>query len=40
LSSKQTAPVFAAVGLLRDEAVIAKVQSDFSELGSRGPPVL
>jgi hypothetical protein len=40
LSSSQSAPVFAAVGLLRDEAVIAKVQSDFSELGSRGPPVL
>ena len=40
LSSSQSAPVFAAVGLLRDEAVIAMVQSDFSELGSRGPPVL
>jgi hypothetical protein len=40
LSSSQSAPVFAAVGLLRDEAVIARAQFDFSELGSRGPPVL
>lgn len=40
LSSSQTAPVFSAVDLLRDEAVIARVQNDFSELGSRGPPVL
>lgn len=40
LSSGQATPVFAAVGLLRDEAVIAKVQFHFSELGSRGPPVL
>jgi hypothetical protein len=40
LSSCQAAPVFAAVGLLSDEAVIAKVQFDVSELGSRGPPVL
>ncbi len=40
LNSSQATPVFAAVGLLRDEAVIARVQFNFSELGSRGPPVL
>jgi hypothetical protein len=40
VNSSQATPVFAAVSLLRDEAVIAKVQFDFSELGSRGPPVL
>jgi hypothetical protein len=40
LSSSQTAPVFAAVSLLRDKDAVAKAQFDFSELGSRGPPVL
>lgn len=40
LSSNQSAPVFAAVSLLRDEDVVAKAHFDFSELGSRGPPLL
>jgi hypothetical protein len=40
VSASQTAPVFAAIGLLREEDVVAKVRFDFSELGSRGPPVL
>ena len=40
VNSSQAAPVFAAVSLLRDEAIVAKVHFDFSELGSRGPPVL
>jgi hypothetical protein len=39
-STIQAAPVFAAVGLLREEDVIAKTRFDFSELGIRGPPVL
>jgi len=38
--SSQAAPVFAAVGLLREEAVVAKARLYFSELGIRGPPVL
>ena len=40
VSSVQAAPVFAAIGLLREEDVIAKTRFDFSELGIRGPPVL
>jgi hypothetical protein len=39
-STVQTAPVFAAIGLLREEDVIAKTRFDFSELGIRGPPAL
>ena len=38
--SSQAAPVFAAIGLLREEDVIAKARFDFSERGIRGPPVL
>ena len=33
-------PFFAAVGLLREERVLAKARLDFSDLGIRGPPVL
>jgi len=40
ISSGQTAPVFAAIGFLREDDVVAKARFDFSELGSRGPPVL
>jgi hypothetical protein len=40
VSSSQAAPVFTAIGLLREEDVIAKARFDFSELGSRGPPAL
>jgi hypothetical protein len=40
VSSIQTAPVFAAIGLLREEDVIPKSRFDFSELGIRGPPAL
>ena len=39
-STVQTAPVFAAIGLLREEDVIAKTRFDFSELEIRGPPAL
>jgi hypothetical protein len=40
VSSSQAAPVFAAIGLLREEDVVAQARFDFSELGSRGPPAL
>jgi hypothetical protein len=40
LSSSPIAPVFAAVGLLQEEDVIAKARFDFSEAGIRGPPAL
>ena len=33
-------PVFATVGVLREEDVIAKARFDFSEQGIRGPPAL
>jgi hypothetical protein len=36
----QATPVFATIGLLREEAVVAKARLDFSELGIRGPPTL
>jgi hypothetical protein len=38
--SSDAKPVFAAVGLLREEAVIARARFDFSVLGIRGPPAL
>jgi hypothetical protein len=38
VSSSQAAPVFAAIGLLREEDVVAKARFDFSEQGIRGPP--
>ncbi len=40
VSSSHNSPVFAAVGLLREEDVVAKARFDFSEAGIRGPPVL
>jgi hypothetical protein len=40
LSSGQSAPAFAAVGLLQEEAVVAQVRPEFSDLEIRGPPVL
>jgi len=40
VSSGHTAPVFAAIGLLVEEDVIAKAQFDASNLGIRGPPAL
>jgi hypothetical protein len=39
-SSNHSAPIFAAVGLLKEEAVLAQARLDVSELGIRGPPVL
>lgn len=36
----QAAPVFVAMGLLREEDVIAKTRFDFSEQGIRGPPAV
>lgn len=40
VSSSHTAPVFAAIGLLREEDPIAKARFDFSDAGIRGPPAL
>jgi hypothetical protein len=40
LSSIQAAPIFAAIGLLQEEDVVAKIRFDFSDLGIRGPPAL
>jgi hypothetical protein len=39
-SSSHLAPVFAAVGLLREESIVPKARFDFSDAGIRGPPVL
>ncbi len=38
--SSNAKPVFAAVGLLREEAVTARTRFDFSDLIIRGPPAL
>jgi hypothetical protein len=40
VNCSQTAPVFAAIGLLREDDVLAKARFEFSERGIRGPPVL
>jgi hypothetical protein len=40
VSSVHTGPVFAAIGLLREEDVIAKTRFDFADRGIRGPPAL
>jgi hypothetical protein len=40
VSSSHAAPVFAAIGQLREEDVIAKARFDFSDQGIRGPPAL
>jgi hypothetical protein len=37
-SSNSTAPVFAAVGVLQEEEVVAKAQFDAADAGIRGPP--
>jgi hypothetical protein len=39
-SSTDTTPVFAAVGIAREEVALPKARLDFSDLGIRGPPVL
>lgn len=39
-NSADTTPVFATVGVLYEEAVVASVQQEFSDLGNRGPPIL
>jgi len=33
-------PVFAAIGLMREEDIVAKARFDFSDRGIRGPPAL
>ncbi len=40
ISLAHSAPVFAAVGLLREQDVIAKASFDLADAGIRGPPVL
>lgn len=40
VSTSHVRPVFATVGVLQEEDVIAKAEFDFSNLGIRGPPVL
>jgi hypothetical protein len=40
LVSSNAIPVFAAIGFLRQDDVLAKVRFEFSERGIRGPPVL
>jgi hypothetical protein len=37
-SSSHARPVFATVGMLREEEVLAKAEFDSSNLGIRGPP--
>jgi hypothetical protein len=38
--SGQAAPVFAVIGQLQEENVIAKARFDFSDAGIRGPPAI
>jgi hypothetical protein len=38
VTTSQSTPVFAAVGLFHEEDVIAKARLEFSHLGIRGPP--
>jgi hypothetical protein len=40
VSSNHVRPVFAAVGVLREEDILAKAEFEFSNLGIRGPPAL
>jgi hypothetical protein len=40
VSSSQARPVFAAVGLLQEEDVIAKTRLSVLDLGIRGPPAV
>ena len=39
-AARSQAPVFAAIGVLREENVLAKAQFDLSEAGIRGPPAV
>ena len=39
-TSTDTTPVFTAIDLLQEEAVVAKARLEFSDLGIRGPPAL
>jgi len=39
-ASGHTAPLFSAVGILHEPALITHARLDFSEAGIRGPPVL
>ena len=39
-SSNQARPVFAAIGLLQEKEVIAKVRLNVFDLGIRGPPAV
>lgn len=38
ISVTHRTPVFTAIGLFREEDVVAKAQLEFSDLGIRGPP--
>jgi len=38
-TSTDATPVFAAIGIAQEEAVVAQARLDFSDLGNRGPPV-
>jgi len=38
--SGHAAPVFAAVGMLQERAILLKARLDLSDAGIRGPPVL
>jgi hypothetical protein len=38
--SGHATPVFAAVGTLQEQTILAKSRLDFSDAGIRGPPVL
>jgi len=40
VGSSHSTPVFAAIGLLQEEDVVAKARFDFSDAGIRGPPAL
>jgi hypothetical protein len=39
-SSDQARPVFAAIGLLQEEEVVANIRLNVSDLGIRGPPAV
>jgi hypothetical protein len=39
-TSNQVRPVFAAIGLLQEEEVIAKARLSIFDLGIRGPPAV
>jgi hypothetical protein len=40
VSSVPATPVFAAIGVLREEDIIAKAQIRFADQGIRGPPAI